>query len=255
MSDIPFTPAEAKRLHATGQAKRIHGRLNNGLLKAAVFGANDGIVTTFAVVAGVAGAGLSPSIILIMGLANMIADGLSMGMGDYLGERSERRHQKYQYRIEKWEIEKIPSEEKNELVEFFEKKGMSNQDSSQVVSIITKYPKVWIELGFIDEMGLVPEFDSAIWKTGAMTFVAFMGAGALPLIPYFLAFLGAPMDPELQFSLSIISTLGAMFFVGSLRTFITKGAWWRNGLEMLAIGTVASASAYLVGAMIESIVK
>lgn len=246
---------EAKRLHHSGQAEKLHGRFDNGLLKAAVFGANDGIVTTFAVVAGVAGAGLSPSIILIMGIANMVADGISMGMGDFLGERSERRHQKHQYEIEKWEIENIPEEEKAELIEYFKHKGVVESEAESLAKTITKYPTLWTELGFIEEMGSVPNFEGGLWKTGAVTFVAFILAGSLPLMPYFLQLVGLPIQNSQQFGLSILSTVCTLFFVGSLRTLITKGRWWANGLEMLVIGTTAASAAYIVGAMIEQFLK
>ncbi|MEO8581248.1 MAG: VIT1/CCC1 transporter family protein [Patescibacteria group bacterium] len=255
MSAVNLTIKEAKKLHHDGQAEKIHGVFDSGLLKAAVFGANDGIVTTFAVVAGVAGAGLSPSIILIMGIANLIADGISMGMGDYLGERSERRHKQHQFEIEKWEIRNIPNEEKTELIEYFVKKGVDIGEAEKLASTITKYPKLWTELGFIDEMGVVPNFDGKIWKTGAMTFLAFMLAGSLPLMPYFVEFAGFPLALSYQFPLSILSTAGTLFFVGSLRTFITKGTWWKNGLEMLVIGATAASAAYIVGALIENFLK
>jgi vacuolar iron transporter family protein len=251
MTSIPFTPAEAKRLHQKGRGDEIHGRFNTGLLKAAVYGANDGIVTTFAVVAGVAGAGLPPTVILILGVANMVADALSMGLGDYLGERSERRHQEYQYKIEKWEIEHIPNEEKKELAYFFKTKGVSGSDQESLVQIVSKYPKLWADLGFIDEMGVVAEFGKGLWKTGAMTFFAFILAGSLPLLPYFLEALGAPIPVEKQFLASIVSTVFTLFFVGSLRTFITKGRWWWNGLEMLGVGSIAAIAAFIMGAGVE----
>lgn len=251
MSAVNISVEEAKKMHATGQAEKLHGGLNNGLLKAAVYGANDGIVTTFAIVAGVAGAGLSPSIILIMGIANLLADGVSMGMGDYLGERSERRHKKHQYQIEKWEIQHIPKEEKAELVEYFTKRGVVASEAEGLVKTITKYPKLWTELGFIDEMGTVPDFEGSIWKTGFVTFLAFLVAGSLPLMPYFLQFLGAPIPDSQQFGLSVLSTAGTLFFIGSLRTLITKGRWWTNGLEMLCIGTAAAGCAYLVGVLLQ----
>lgn len=255
MSVVHLDVQEAKELHKIGKAEKLHGGLNNGLLKAAVYGANDGIVTTFAVVAGVAGAGLSPSIVLILGVANLIADGISMGVGDYLGERSERKHKKLQYAIEKWEIQHIPKEEKAELVEYFTKRDVSQKEANELADMITKYPKLWTELGFIDEMGVVPDFEESIWKTGAMTFLAFLLAGSLPLLPYFLEFLGAPIKDSQQFGLSIISTACTLFLVGSLRTLITKGRWWLNGLEMLSIGAVAASAAYFVGNIVENLVK
>lgn len=168
------------------------------LVKAAVYGANDGIITTFAVVAGVAGAGLSATVVLILGIANMIADGLSMGIGDYLGERSEQR------------LRHIQS-------------GSS--------------------------------LTEGLWKTGAVTFGAFVVAGALPLLPYWLRFLGLPIAEQRQFFWSIVATAAALFFVGSARTTVTKGAWWKNGLEMLGIGAIAAVVAFFLGAWVESLVR
>lgn len=254
MQQFPFSVKQAKQLHKEGRADKLHGSLDNGLLKAAVYGANDGIITTFAVVAGVAGAGLSPQIVLILGIANMIADGLSMGIGDYLGERSERKHLKHQFDIEKWEIKNLPEEEKTELFELLEANGVNSKDQQSLVSLITKYPKLWAKVGFIEEMGVAPEFESGIWKSGVVTFVAFVIAGSLPLLPYFLEFLGLPILASHQFISSIVSTAAALFTVGSLRTFITKGRWWWNGIEMLSIGAVAAVAAYFLGAWIEKMV-
>jgi VIT1/CCC1 family predicted Fe2+/Mn2+ transporter len=172
-------------------------KTNPRLLKAAVYGANDGIITTFAVVAGVAGANLSVNVVLILGIANLIADGVSMGFGDYLGERSEqklRKHQNESYRT-------------NDL-----------------------------------------------WQSGVVTFIAFVLAGALPLLPYFIGLFGWSWLLTHQFLLSVISTAAALFFIGSLRTIFTKGIWWKNGLEMLIIGAVAATIAYLLGSVVERVV-
>ncbi len=165
------------------------------LLKAAVYGANDGIVTTFAVVAGVAGAQLSPKIVLILGIANMLADGLSMGFGDYLGERSEQRMRKH-----------------------------TNQDHTE----------------------------EGLWKTGVVTFAAFVVAGSFPLLPYLLQTLGLPIPEAQQFTYSIFATMIILFTIGSIRTVVTKGTWWKNGLEMLCIGAIAAVVAYIFGAVVES---
>lgn len=168
--------------------------INPKFLKAAVYGANDGIITTFAVVAGVAGAGLSPSIVLILGIANMIADGISMGVGDFLGERSEQRMRHQQ------------------------------EKSSQL---------------------------EGLWKTGLITFISFVIAGTLPMFPYLLAAFGVPVELSYQFYASIVATALAMFVIGSLRTILTAGTWWKNGLEMLSIGAIAAIVAYSIGAALE----
>lgn len=167
-------------------------------IKPAVLGASDGIVTTFAVVAGVVGAGFATEVIIVLGIANMVADGISMALGDYLGERS-------LYRLEQHE-------------------GKSSEAC-------------------------------CLWKTSLATFIAFIVAGGLPLLPYFLMLVGFPILESHQFVMSIISTLTAMFFVGSLRTYVIKGSWWKNGLEMLLVGSIAATAAYTLGSYIEGFLR
>lgn len=254
MDTMPLSVKKARELHRLGQAEKIHGMFDTGVLKAAVFGANDGIVTTFAVVAGVAGAGLPASIVVVMGLANMFADALSMGLGDYLGERSEQRHRKYQFQVEEWEIANLPAEETVELDQYFHRFGLEPQEQKQLTSVIRKYPKLWSELGFIDEFGVAPRFEEGVWMSGLITFIAFVLAGALPLTPYFLVFLGIRIADGQVFFYSIVSTIIALFVVGSLRTFVTKGKWWINGLEMLSIGTIAATAAFIIGRLLERFV-
>lgn len=168
-----------------------------GFLKAAVYGANDGIVTTFAVVAGVAGAGLPASTILILGIANLFADGFSMGVGDYLGEKSESI---------KVEIEK----------------------------------------------GVKPKAN--LWRTGMVTFFAFVIAGSLPLLPYLLHYFGVNIPLRHQLFVSIMATLLAQFMVGSARTALIGGNFWKNGLQMVGIGAIAATVAYVVGGLVESLI-
>ena len=174
------------------------------LLKSAVFGANDGIVTTFAVVAAVVGASLSPSIVVILGIANMIADGLAMGLGDYLGERSER-------------LMRLKDD------------GKTSQDK--------------LVLG------------DGLWHTGLVTFVAFVVAGSLPILPFVLGAVGVPIAASWQFPLSILATGLALFTVGVIRTKFTPCHWWRGGLEMLGIGAIAATVAYVLGAWIEQYLR
>lgn len=182
------------------------GFVRSEWLKAAVYGANDGIVTTFAVVAGVAGAGLSSDVVIILGVANMIADGLSMGLGDYLGSVSEARYKEQQLL--------------NDENEF-----SGDED---------------------DEPQEPPH-----WETGLVTFLSFVVAGTLPLIPYLVTLLGVHIPTDERFLWSVASTATALFFVGSLRTFLTKGSWIMNGLQMLGIGSIAAVAAYIFGVLIE----
>lgn len=250
-STFTFDIPTAIQLHREGKRKMMHGIVESRFVKAAVYGANDGIVTTFAVVAGVAGAQLSPAVVLILGFANLLADGLSMGIGDYLGERSEHKYLRYQYMIQEWEVKNIPEEERAELREFFHDRGVTKTDSKELADIIQKYPKLWTELGFIEELGEYPELDKALWKSGAITFLGFVTAGALPLIPYLLEELGWVNLGHQRFLFSAIATGIALFSVGTLKTIVTKGKWWKNGLEILLVGSLAAIAAYVIGAFVK----
>ncbi len=167
------------------------------LIKPAVFGASDGIITTFAVVASVAGARLPASVVIIMGIANMVADGLSMGLGDYLGERS---------------VQLVKA-----------------QNAGQSVP-------------------------APAWQTSVVTFASFIFAGLFPLVPYLSFYIGIMVPAENQFLLSLIATACAMFFIGSLRSIVIKRPWWKNGLEMLFVGSLAAVVAYLFGYLIDQVV-
>lgn len=241
-----------RELHKNGQEHTLHGGAVVGnILRAVVYGANDGIVTTFAVVAGVAGAGLHADVILILGIANMFADGLSMGLGDYLGSLSEEKFKRRQLRMEAWEYEKIPDVELKEIEIMYRKKGYSAADAIALVAIHSRNPNHAIELGFESEIGELPEKDQQLWITGLATFIAFVIAGALPLIPYILSLVGFSIAGSQQFPISVVSTACALFIVGSLRTKVTGGRWWANGFEMLSIGSIAAIVAFIFGVLVE----
>ena len=158
-----------------------------------IYGANDGIITTFAVVAGVAGGGLSLRVVLIIGAANLIADGLSMAVGNYLSIRS---HESV------LETEDLPEEE--------------------------TFPA----------------------RHALATFLAFVIAGAVPLIPYIV-----PGLPGNRFVASIALTFGAMFVVGALRALIADVRWWKAGVEMLGLGAVVALVAYASGGLVARLVE
>ena len=252
-STFTFDIPTAIQLHREGKASLIHGAVESRFVKAAVFGANDGIITTFAVVAGVAGASLSPAIVLILGFANLLADGFSMGVGDFLGERSEHKYKRYQLSIEEWEIANIPQEERKELLGFFQDRGVGGKHAEELTQIIEKYPKLWSELGFIEEMGEFPELQKGVWKSGVVTFVGFVVAGFLPLIPYVLEAVNIVNLGDAQFAFSAMSTAIALFTVGVLRTLVTKGRWWLNGLEVLLVGSIAAGAAYSIGSIVQTV--
>jgi predicted membrane protein (TIGR00267 family) len=174
------------------------------LMKASVYGANDGIITTFAVMAGVIGARLSPNVVIILGLANLFADGISMGLGDYLGEKSERQLRKQQ----------APQEHPCKL---YDKNGVACEAT----------------------------VEGPVWLTGLVTFVSFIIAGFAPILPFILNSL---LDLGINQALVSLATTGlALFMVGSSRTTFIGGKWWKNGLEMFAVGMLAALVAFGLG--------
>ena len=157
-----------------------------------IYGANDGIITTFAVVAGVAGGGLSLRVVLIIGAANLLADGMSMAAGNFLSIRSHE-------------------------------------------SVLAAQE--------------LPEEEAAPLRHAAATFLAFVAAGVVPLVPYMV-----PDFPLDRFAASIAFTLVAMFVVGASRALIARARWWAAGLEMLALGAVVAALAYGSGKLVAALV-
>lgn len=211
----------------------------------AVYGALDGIVTTFAVVAGVEGARLSSGIVLILGFANLIGDGLSMGVGSYLSTKSQREYEKSERIREKWEIENYPEGETEEIRQIYRKKGFRDADLDRAVEIITSDKEVWVETMMVEELGILSEENHPFFN-GLSTFISFIIAGFIPLL-FFVVALAIPGLETYTFIMSVILTGMTLFAVGSLRVLVTQTRWWRSGFEMLFVGGAAALGAYLVG--------
>jgi VIT1/CCC1 family predicted Fe2+/Mn2+ transporter len=239
---------EARLEHQKGTAyEKYHASFGGTYIRDAVFGANDGIITTFAVVAGVAGANLSVNTVLILGFANLFADGLAMGLGNYLGTKSEVQYVNRERKMEAWEIDHIPDLERKEIEAIYRRKGFTGKDLRRVVEVITANKKTWVETMMVEELGLPAEKSEHPAKNGLATFVSFAFAGLFPLLPYLFQAPG-------EFNSSILITGLALFSVGSLRSIITKKNWLVSGFEMLGVGAIAAAAAYLTGSLINKLV-
>lgn len=234
------------------QTNRSH--FGGTYIKDFVYGANDGIVTTFAVVAGSLGANLSSNIILILGFSNLLADGLAMAIGNYLGTKSEIEYVQSKRDLEAWEIKHLPDEEKQEIKNIYKAKGFQGKDLEKAVQIITSNQSRWIDEMMIIEHGLLPPDNAAPVKNGLATFLAFAFAGLTPLMPYLLSQFNSQLS-IVNFQFSIAMTASALFIVGACRTFITKKGWFRSGLEMLFVGAIAATAAYTVGHFINQSLK
>lgn len=210
-----------------------------------VYGAIDGIVTTFAVVSGVAGASLSPGIVLILGFANLFADGLSMAVGNYLGTKSEIEYKNRERLREEWEVEHLPEEEMEEVRQIYRRKGFSGDLLEKIVQVITGDKKQWVDTMLLEELHIIPERSSPL-MAGAMTFISFVVAGFVPLFSFVLSYF-VPVIAGIAYPSSVFLTFAALFAVGSLRVYVTGKRWWASGLEMLLVGGATAIVAYCIG--------
>lgn len=239
---VPSVAAEEK--HTTGRGKYI---------KSIVYGGLDGTITTFAAVAGVAGAALAPGVVLIMGLANLVADGLSMSIGDYLSSKSEAEYEAAERAREAWEVENYPEGEKRELEEIYVERGMSPDDARSVVDIVAKDKKSWVDTMMVEELGIMPSDESPVGNAVA-TFLSFAIFGFLPIAAYVFA-LFMPTLSSVQFPLACGLTGATLFGLGALKTSITGRNWFLSGLEMLLVGGIAAAAAYGMGLLLGGLAR
>lgn len=220
-------------------------------IKSFVYGGLDGIITTFAVVAGVTGAALNSGIVLILGFANLIADGISMGIGDYLSTKSEKEFQENERKREEWEVENYPEGEKKEMMEIYSNKGVLKKDASKMVSILSKYKKVWVDVMMLEELGIIENKNSP-FRNGLATFISFVVFGFVPLISYILMLIF-----NLNFNTFIIAgflTGITLFILGALKAKITGRKWFVSGLEMFIVGGIAATAAYLIGNILSKLI-
>jgi VIT1/CCC1 family predicted Fe2+/Mn2+ transporter len=216
-----------------------------------VYGALDGIVTTFAVVSGVAGAELSSNVILILGIGNLLADGFSMGVGDYLSTKSEREYYDREARRQRWEIESFPDGQREELRALYQKDGWDDAHAEQLTELHTHNADRWVEAMMIEELGMVKEEHNPFYNALA-TFLSFVVAGSVPLLVYLLG-LTTEIEPTTAFRWSMALSGLALYSVGAAKVFVTRLNPLRSGLEMLLVGGLAAGVAYLIGDLLKNI--
>lgn len=220
---------------------RINAPPGRGVLRDVVYGGIDGSVTTFAIVAGVAGAGLSPFVIVALGLANVLADGFSMAAGNYSGTKAEIDNIHRIRAIEERHIDLYPDGERSEVREILAQKGLSGDVLDEATEAITANHDNWINLMIEGEYGL-GSVDPHPLKAAMATFFAFLVAGMIPLIPFLMSLEGA-------FTVSAWMTAGVFFAIGAMKSRWSLAPWWRSGTETLLIGGAAAGIAYWVGSL------
>jgi VIT1/CCC1 family predicted Fe2+/Mn2+ transporter len=224
---------------------------NQAYLGEFVYGGIDGSVTTFAVVAGSVGAGLDSSVILILGFANLLADGFSMSVGAYLSAKSESHNYDKHKKIEYWEIENKPEEEREEVREIYRRKGFDGPLLEQVVEVLTADRDRWADVMMKEELYMMEQSRSP-FAIGAVTYVAFILVGFIPLALYLYDYIFS-FPGDLFWTTSALTGLG-FALVGGLKSYVTETSIIKGVSETLALGALAAGVAYWVGDVLERII-
>lgn len=204
-----------------------------------VYGAIDGTITTFALVAGIKGADLQTTIILALGFANIFADGFSMAASNYSGTKADLDYIKRLREIESRHIKNVPDGERAEVREILLRKGIPESKMEKVVDAITFNRETWINFMLVEEYG-VSFNDKSPLHAGLMTLMAFLTCGVVPLIPFIIGYNDA-------FLYSCVATSITFFGIGAMKSRWSLIPWWKSGVETLLIGSLAALIAYGVG--------
>lgn len=221
--------------------KRHRGVGGGGNLRAAVFGVNDGLVSNASLILGVAGASANNSMILLSGVAGLLAGAFSMAAGEYVSVRSQREMFEHQIGLERDELAQYPEEEAEELALIYAARGLPREDAQKLAKALIADPTKALDTLAREELGLNPEELGSPWGAAIFSFLSFAAGAFVPLLP-FLALAGARALP-----VSIGITALALFAVGAAISLFTGRSALRDGLRMLAIGAVAGGLTYAIG--------
>lgn len=245
----PASTQELRDQHHPGAIRdRLEADRQPQNISDAVLGGIDGCVTTFAVVCGVVGAGFAAPVALVLGFANLFADGFSMAVSNFESMKAAAEHVDKFRRQEHDHIERIPEGEREEIRQIFAGKGFSGDTLDVVVDTITANQKLWIETMLVEEYGLKTDSVNPV-RSAVTTFLAFVLVGTMPLVP----FLVADLAMHTRFILSL-ALAGAMFFcIGSFKSLVTGTPWLRSGIATLVNGSIAAGLAFLTGYLLREV--
>jgi len=222
-----------------------HRSAVGGNLRAAVFGVNDGLISNFSLVMGVAGAGATSTSVLMAGAAGLLAGALSMAAGEYVSVRSQREMYEYQIALEREEVAEYPDEEAEELALIYEARGVPLEQAREVSRALFARPDQALDVLAREELGLNPDDLGSPWHAAAYSFVAFSVGAFVPLLPLIAGFSG---NPAIASSAAI--TGAALFGVGMALSLFTGRDAWRGAVRMVCIGGGAAIVSFFVGRLL-----
>lgn len=220
-----------------------------GGVKDMIFGANDGLVSTLAFVAGVFGAITDPYIVLLSGIAELFAGTISMAAGAYQSSKSELEVLERESNRRRMTKGRTPEQEREELMRFYEAEGFKRTEAEAIVNRIVQKEEQPIPVGTLKDLGLAPEEIGNPVRAGILCGVSFGIAAIVPILPFVMA-----TNSWQALLASIVATMSALFGVGAMKTIFSRRNWVRSGLEMMIIGTFAAAVTYTIGKIFSWIV-
>jgi len=219
-----------------------HADVSGGWLRAAVFGAMDGLVTNTALVAGVAGGGAAPRAIVLAGVASLVAGAISMALGEYTSVRTQNEQLDLEVEKERRELERNPTGELAELVEMLRVRGVDDRLAHEVAVQLSRDPETALRLHVVAELGLNPADKPSPRTAAVSSFLTFATGALIPLLPYLV---GVP----LLWVALLFGGLG-LLAAGALSARFTPRPWWYAGLRQLFFGGAAAGITYLIGSAI-----
>ncbi len=234
--------------HPEAIRERLQSSVKPNIISDAVLGGIDGCVTTFAVVSGAVGAGFSSTVALVLGFANLIADGFSMAISNYESIRAQAEFAESIRKAEHEHIEKIPAGEREEIRQIFQKKGFTGEVLEKIVDTISRDRHLWVDTMLMEEYGIQKSAPEP-FKSAIITFAAFLFVGAAPLIP----FLVTGLERQTQFIISS-GLAGLMFFsIGTMKSLVFRRPVLRSGISTLLTGGAAAGLAFFTGYLLKTV--
>lgn len=240
-----MTSAREHAQHAEGEMQRIqheHSDVTGGWLRPAVFGASDGLVSNFALIAGVTGGTDDSATVLLAGLAGLAAGAFSMAAGEWVSVRSQAEQAMAEIETERREIERNPHAEERELAQMYIAKGLSPELAIQVARELHKDPDAVLDVHVREELGIDVDGLPSAWLAAGSSFVAFALGALLPVLPYLFG--ATTLGPAL------VLTLLGLFLCGAFVTRLTPRPWWWGGTRQVLVGAVAAAVTFAVGSLV-----
>jgi VIT1/CCC1 family predicted Fe2+/Mn2+ transporter len=227
---------------ASAEGRETGGQ--SGALRAAIFGINDGLVSNFSLVMGVAGAAPSAGFVLLAGMAGLLAGAFSMAAGEYVSMSSQRELFENQIAVERHKHEEDPEGERRRLALICQSRGVPEEEAWAMSETLMQDPQVALDIHVRQELGLNPEELGSPWRAASSSFGAFVVGAIVPVAPY-LFFTGMA-----ALILSVVLSALALFGTGAAISAFTIRHWLSSGLRMLFIGALAAAVTYIVGTII-----